>query len=78
MRTALEEQRRAFARQQRNRLLEPLKPLVAKVNGNIEVLGFTTRQRRSFLDAVMRWGLPQEDNYNSPWFELKHFILFLF
>ncbi|KAK2159555.1 hypothetical protein LSH36_151g07062 [Paralvinella palmiformis] len=46
---------------------EELPPLLAKVNGHVEVLGFTARQRRAFLDLVMKYGLPSEDVYNSPW-----------
>ncbi|VDQ17742.1 unnamed protein product [Trichobilharzia regenti] len=29
-------------------------PLLSRVNGQIEVLGFNARQRRSFLNAAMR------------------------
>ncbi|TNN19008.1 Chromodomain-helicase-DNA-binding protein isoform 1 [Schistosoma japonicum] len=39
-------------------------PLLSRVNGQIEVLGFNARQRRSFLNAVMRYGLPPSD---QPW-----------
>lgn len=46
---------------------ETLPPLLAKVNGQIEVLGFTARQRRAFLDAVMRFGMPPEDCFKSQW-----------
>ena len=45
----------------------PLPPLLARVNGNIEVLGFNARQRRAFLNAVMRFGMPPHDAYNSQW-----------
>ena len=44
-----------------------LPPLLARVNGKIEVLGFCARQRRAFLDAVMRFGMPPEDAYHSQW-----------
>ena len=45
----------------------PLPPLLAKVNGQIEVLGFNARQRKAFLNAVMRWGMPPQDAFNSQW-----------
>lgn len=35
---------------------EKLPPLLARVNGQIEVLGFSPRQRKAFLNAVLRWG----------------------
>jgi len=38
-----------------------LPPLLAKVGGHIEVYGFNPRQRRAFLTAVMRYGLPPKD-----------------
>ncbi|KHJ49017.1 CHDCT2 domain protein [Trichuris suis] len=46
---------------------EKLPPLLARVNGQIEVLGFNTRQRRAFYNAIMRWGVPPVDAYNSHW-----------
>ncbi|CAD5214812.1 unnamed protein product [Bursaphelenchus okinawaensis] len=46
---------------------EKLPPLLARVNGQIEVLGFTARQRRGFLNAVTRWGLPPQDAYQAQW-----------
>ncbi|KAG9509945.1 Chromodomain-helicase-DNA-binding protein 3, partial [Fragariocoptes setiger] len=45
----------------------PLPPLLAKVNGSIEVLGFNARQRKAFLNAVMRFGMPPQDAFNSQW-----------
>lgn len=43
-----------------------LPPLLARVNGQIEVLGFNARQRKSFLNLVMRYGMPpQSDNVTS-------------
>lgn len=45
----------------------PLPPLLARVGGNIEVLGFNTRQRKSFLNAIMRYGMPPQDAFNSQW-----------
>ncbi|XP_023932707.1 chromodomain-helicase-DNA-binding protein Mi-2 homolog [Lingula anatina] len=45
----------------------PLPPLLARVNGQIEVLGFNARQRKAFLNAVMRWGMPPQDAFNSHW-----------
>merc|ERR1712142_1131721 len=37
------------------------------VNGQIEVLGFNARQRKAFLNAVMRYGMPPQDAFNSQW-----------
>ncbi len=47
----------------------PLPPLLARVGGNIEVLGFNVRQRRAFLNAIMRFGMPPHSSeaYNSQW-----------
>ncbi|XP_014681188.1 PREDICTED: chromodomain-helicase-DNA-binding protein 5-like [Priapulus caudatus] len=45
----------------------PLPPLLARVGGQIEVLGFNARQRKAFLNAVMRWGMPPPDAFNSQW-----------
>ena len=45
----------------------PLPPLLARVGGNIEGLGFNARQRKSFLNAVMRYGMPPQDAFNSQW-----------
>lgn len=46
---------------------EKLPPLLARVNGQIEVLGFSPRQRKAFLNAVLRWGMPPQDAYQSQW-----------
>merc|ERR1740122_555186 len=45
----------------------PLPPLLARVGGNIEVLGFNARQRKSYLNAIMRYGMPPQDVFNSQW-----------
>ncbi|CAF0825687.1 unnamed protein product [Brachionus calyciflorus] len=45
----------------------PLPPLLARVGGNIEVLGFNVRQRRAYLNAIMRFGMPPYDVFNSQW-----------
>ena len=45
----------------------PLPPLLARIGGNIEVLGFNARQRRAFLNAIMRFGMPPQDAFNSQW-----------
>lgn len=47
-----------------------LPPLVERNEGQVLVLGFTARQRRAFLDAVMRYGMPPEDPYRSQWYAL--------
>ena len=44
-----------------------LPPLLARVGGQLEVLGFNSRQRRSFLNAVMRYGMPLSDAYHTNW-----------
>ncbi|XP_078526362.1 chromodomain-helicase-DNA-binding protein 3 isoform X4 [Lissotriton helveticus] len=61
------EGRRQSRRQLRNEKDKPLPPLLARVGGNIEVLGFNTRQRKAFLNAVMRWGMPPQDAFSSQW-----------
>merc|ERR1712228_826612 len=45
----------------------PLPPLLARVAGAIEVLGFNARQRKSYLNAIMRYGMPPQDVFNSQW-----------
>ncbi|KAK3876981.1 hypothetical protein Pcinc_018268 [Petrolisthes cinctipes] len=52
---------------------ESLPPLLAGEGDNIEVLGFTARQRKSFLNAVMRYGMPPQEAFNSQW--LVHDLL---
>lgn len=32
-----------------------------------QVLGFNTRQRKAFLNAVMRWGMPPQDAFTTQW-----------
>ncbi|XP_064207642.1 chromodomain-helicase-DNA-binding protein 3-like isoform X1 [Anguilla rostrata] len=61
------EGRRQSRRQLRNDRDKPLPPLLARVGGNIEVLGFNTRQRKAFLNAVMRWGMPAQDGFSCQW-----------
>ncbi|KAL6465084.1 hypothetical protein MHYP_G00274010 [Metynnis hypsauchen] len=59
--------RRQSRRQLRGDRDKPLPPLLARVGGNIEVLGFNARQRKAFLNAIMRWGMPPQDAFNSHW-----------
>ncbi|XP_037116571.1 chromodomain-helicase-DNA-binding protein 3 isoform X2 [Syngnathus acus] len=61
------EGRRQSRRQLRNEKDKPLPPLLARVGGNLEVLGFNTRQRKAFVNAVMRWGMPSQDAFSSQW-----------
>ncbi|XP_071548739.1 chromodomain-helicase-DNA-binding protein Mi-2 homolog [Panulirus ornatus] len=61
------EGRRSRRRGDRNDRDRPLPPLLARVGGNIEVLGFNARQRKSFLNAVMRYGMPPQEAFNSQW-----------
>ncbi|CAL8376327.1 unnamed protein product, partial [Gadus morhua 'NCC'] len=61
------EGRRRSSRQLRNDKDKPLPPLLARVGGNLEVLGFNTRQRKAFLNAVMRWGMPAQDAFSCQW-----------
>lgn len=56
--------RRIERKEERDR---PLPPLLARVGGNIEVLGFNARQRKSFVNAIMRYGMPPQDAFNSQW-----------
>ncbi|KAM9299290.1 chromodomain-helicase-DNA-binding protein 5 [Gastrophryne carolinensis] len=59
--------RRQSRRQLKSDRDKPLPPLLARVGGNIEVLGFNARQRKAFLNAIMRWGMPPQDAFNSYW-----------
>uniref|UniRef100_A0A668A3A0 Chromodomain helicase DNA binding protein 5 n=1 Tax=Myripristis murdjan TaxID=586833 RepID=A0A668A3A0_9TELE len=59
--------RRQSRRQLKSEKDKPLPPLLARVGGNIEVLGFNARQRKAFLNAIMRWGMPPQDAFNSHW-----------
>merc|ERR1719334_1401866 len=61
---ALRNRRRGMGRPEKDR---PLPPLLARVGGNIEVLGFNARQRKSYLNAIMRYGMPPQDGFNSQW-----------
>uniref|UniRef100_A0A672HGK5 Uncharacterized protein n=1 Tax=Salarias fasciatus TaxID=181472 RepID=A0A672HGK5_SALFA len=58
---------RAGGRWLRNDRDKPLPPLLARVGGNIEVLGFNARQRKAFLNAVMRYGMPPQDAFTNQW-----------
>mgnify|MGYP001793113572 CR=1 FL=1 len=33
----------------------------------LQVLGFSARQRKAFLNAIMRFGMPPQDAFNSQW-----------
>merc|ERR1712218_632474 len=59
--------RRDIRRDMKKEKERPLPPLLARVGGNIEVLGFNARQRKSFLNAIMRYGMPPQDVFNSQW-----------
>uniref|UniRef100_A0A8C5I1K2 DNA helicase n=1 Tax=Gouania willdenowi TaxID=441366 RepID=A0A8C5I1K2_GOUWI len=59
--------RRPNRRGLRNDRDKPLPPLLARVGGNIEVLGFNARQRKAFLNAVMRYGMPPQDAFTNQW-----------
>ncbi|CAF3381327.1 unnamed protein product [Rotaria socialis] len=45
----------------------PLPPLISKSGSNIEILGFNQRQRKAFLNAIMRFGIPPPDAFKSQW-----------
>jgi hypothetical protein len=45
----------------------PLPPLIYKSGSNIEILGFNPRQRKAFLNAIMRFGIPPPDAFKSQW-----------
>merc|ERR1712226_1328143 len=49
------------SRQKKYKDRDVLPPLLAKVGNQIEVYGFNPRQRRAFLTAVMRYGLPPKN-----------------
>ncbi|XP_041038495.1 chromodomain-helicase-DNA-binding protein 4-like, partial [Carcharodon carcharias] len=59
--------RRPNRRALRNDKDKPLPPLLARVGGNIEVLGFNARQRKAFLNAILRYGMPPQDAFTSQW-----------
>merc|ERR1719342_190704 len=59
--------RRDIRRDMKKEKDRPLPPLLARVAGNIEVLGFNARQRKSYLNAIMRYGMPPQDVFNSQW-----------
>merc|ERR1712045_268851 len=59
--------RRDIRRDDKRERDKPLPPLLARVGGNIEVLGFNARQRKSFFNAIMRYGMPPQDAFNSQW-----------
>ena len=54
-------------RRRRNNRDRPLPPLINKIGSNIEVLGFNARQRKAFLNAIMRYGMPPPDAFKSQW-----------
>ena len=59
---------------------KPLPPLLARINGQIEVLGLNTRQRKVFLNAMMRYGMPPQDAFHSQWlfyilYSLHHYVI---
>lgn len=46
----------------------PLPPLLSKVSsGGFDVLGFNPRQRKSFLNGVLRYGIPSDDEQSWQW-----------
>uniref|UniRef100_A0A671WMF3 CHD subfamily II SANT-like domain-containing protein n=1 Tax=Sparus aurata TaxID=8175 RepID=A0A671WMF3_SPAAU len=51
----------------RNDKDKPLPPPAGQGGGNIEVLGFNSRQRKAFLNAVMRYGMPPQDAFTTQW-----------
>lgn len=62
-----DELRRSRRREREKERDRPLPPLLAKVGGNIEVLGFNARQRKAFLTSIMRYGMPPQDAFTSQW-----------
>jgi len=66
--------RRDIRRDMKREKDRPLPPLLARVGGNIEVLGFNARQRKSFLNAIMRYGMPPQDVFNSQWLDSQWLV----
>lgn len=33
----------------------------------VQVLGFNARQRKAFLNAIMRYGMPPQDAFTTQW-----------
>jgi hypothetical protein len=56
-------------KKQKTSKLKPdeIPPLLTKVNNSIHVYGFNPRQRKSFLNNILRYGMPPEDYCNSNW-----------
>lgn len=58
----------AHGRKGRKKDEGPLPPLLTKIpGGGFDVLGFNTRQRKSFLNGVLRYGIPSEDDQSWQW-----------
>uniref|UniRef100_A0A8R1HU68 Uncharacterized protein n=1 Tax=Caenorhabditis japonica TaxID=281687 RepID=A0A8R1HU68_CAEJA len=56
-------------KRRRDERAEKLAPLIARVNGQIEVLGFNPRQRKSFYNAIMKWGIPPQEAHSTQWIQ---------
>lgn len=48
-------------------LRAPFLPLAQPAPRPAQVLGFNARQRKAFLNAIMRWGMPPQDAFSSHW-----------
>ncbi|OAF70184.1 hypothetical protein A3Q56_02080 [Intoshia linei] len=44
-----------------------LPPLIVQNNNQVDVFGFNTRQRRAFLNAILRYGLPPNEVFAPHW-----------
>ena len=50
------------------RSYKPALPLLMEnIKGTLHVFGFNPRQRKSFLNAIQRYGMPPLDAYSSHW-----------
>lgn len=43
----------------------------------LQVLGFNARQRKAFLNAIMRYGMPPQDAFNSQWLVVLFYIIII-
>ncbi|XP_019855875.1 PREDICTED: chromodomain-helicase-DNA-binding protein 5-like isoform X1 [Amphimedon queenslandica] len=46
---------------------EVVPPLLAKMNNTIHVYGFNPRQRKAFLNSILRYGMPPDNALSSSW-----------
>lgn len=60
-------QSRLYCRYVKGRYVLSVNVVFYHVSNLSQVLGFNARQRKAFLNAIMRWGMPPQDAFNSHW-----------